>query len=100
MSVDSTSDPVIQELTALDASVAAVLKDRDSASRLLQLFPEKYEPRPLCHAAARSAGQIVPPRASIAAQLLVEGAGGGHEEIVRIALDRIDWPRADARWFG
>ncbi len=25
---------------------------------------------------------------------------GGHEEIVRLALDRIDWPRADARWFS
>jgi len=41
-----------------------------------------------------------PPRASIAEQLLVEGAGGGHEEIVRLALDRIDWPRDDARWFS
>ena len=41
-----------------------------------------------------------PPRASIAAQLLLEAAGGGHEEIVRLALDRIDWPRDDARWFG
>jgi ankyrin repeat protein len=41
-----------------------------------------------------------PPRASVAAQLLLEGAGGGHEEIVRLALERIDWPRDDARWFG
>jgi ankyrin repeat protein len=41
-----------------------------------------------------------PPRASIAEQLLVEGAGGGHEEIVRLALDRIDWPREDPRWFS
>ena len=41
-----------------------------------------------------------PPRASIAEQLLAEAAGGGHEEIVRLALDRIDWPRGDARWFG
>ncbi len=40
------------------------------------------------------------PRASIAEQLLVEAAGGGHEEIVRLALERIDWPRDDARWFG
>jgi hypothetical protein len=37
MSVPSPSDPVIQELTSLDARVAEVLKDRDSASRLLQL---------------------------------------------------------------
>jgi hypothetical protein len=41
-----------------------------------------------------------PPRASVAAQLLLEGAGGGHEEIVRLALDRIDWLRDEARWFG
>jgi ankyrin repeat protein len=41
-----------------------------------------------------------PPRASIAAQLLLEAAGGGHVEIVRLALERIDWPRDDARWFG
>jgi hypothetical protein len=45
MSVPSPSDPVIQELTPLDARVAEVLKDRDSASRLLQLLPEKYEPQ-------------------------------------------------------
>jgi ankyrin repeat protein len=40
------------------------------------------------------------PRASIAEQLLVEAAGGGHEQIVRLALERIDWPRDDARWFN
>jgi hypothetical protein len=45
MSVPSPNDPVIQELTPLDASVAEVLKDRDSASRLLELLPEKYPPQ-------------------------------------------------------
>jgi hypothetical protein len=45
MSVPSPNDPVIQELTSLDAHVAEALKDRDSASRLLQLLPEKYEPQ-------------------------------------------------------
>ena len=45
MSVPSPNDPVIQELTSLDARVAEVLKDRDSASRLLQLLPEKYDPQ-------------------------------------------------------
>jgi len=39
-------------------------------------------------------------RRGVAEQLLVEGAGGGHEEIVRLALDRIDWSRDDARWFS
>jgi hypothetical protein len=45
MSVPSPSDPVIQGLTSLDALVAEALKDRDSASRLLQLLPEKYGPQ-------------------------------------------------------
>jgi hypothetical protein len=35
----------MQELTSLDARVAEVLKDRDSASRLLQFLPEKYDPQ-------------------------------------------------------
>ena len=45
MSVPSANDPVIQELTSLDAPVAEILIDRDSASRLLQLLPEKFEPQ-------------------------------------------------------
>ena len=44
MSVPSPNDPIIQELTPLDASVADLLKDRDSASRLLELLPERYPP--------------------------------------------------------
>jgi ankyrin repeat protein len=34
------------------------------------------------------------------AEILRHGAGGGDPEIVGMALDRIDWPRRDARWFG
>jgi hypothetical protein len=45
MSVPSSSDPVVQELTSLDASVAELLKDRDSAARLLELLPGKYPPQ-------------------------------------------------------
>jgi hypothetical protein len=45
MSVPSPNDPVIQELTSLDARIAEILKDRDSASRLLQLLPETYGPQ-------------------------------------------------------
>jgi hypothetical protein len=33
-------------------------------------------------------------------ELLWAGACGGDPEIVRMALDRVDWPRDDARWFG
>jgi ankyrin repeat protein len=37
---------------------------------------------------------------NVAEQLLGGAAGGGHPEIVRLALERVDWPRDDARWFG
>jgi hypothetical protein len=33
-------------------------------------------------------------------QLLWGGACGGDPEIVRMALERVDWPRDDPRWFG
>ena len=35
-----------------------------------------------------------------AADLLVNGADGGQVEIVRLALEHIDWPPGDARWHG
>lgn len=37
--------------------------------------------------------------ATVAEQLLWGGACGGDPEIVRMALDRVDWPREDPRWF-
>jgi hypothetical protein len=35
----------------------------------------------------------------VAEELLRFGASGGDPEIVRMALERIDWPREDLRWF-
>jgi ankyrin repeat protein len=35
-----------------------------------------------------------------AEELLGSGACGGDPEIVRVALDVVDWPRDDPRWFG
>jgi ankyrin repeat protein len=35
----------------------------------------------------------------VAEELLRFGASGGDPEIVRMALERIDWPRDDPRWF-
>lgn len=34
------------------------------------------------------------------AEILRHGASGGDPEIVGMALERIDWPSHDARWFG
>jgi ankyrin repeat protein len=36
---------------------------------------------------------------TVAEQILWSGASGRSVEIVRMALDRIDWPRDDIRWF-
>jgi hypothetical protein len=36
---------------------------------------------------------------TVAEQLLWSGATGGSPEIVRMALDHVDWPRDDPRWF-
>lgn len=37
--------------------------------------------------------------ATAAEQILWSGASGGEPEIVRMALDKVDWPRDDPRWF-
>jgi ankyrin repeat protein len=39
------------------------------------------------------------PDGKVARELLNFGADGGATEIVKLALERIDWPRDDARWF-
>ncbi len=39
------------------------------------------------------------PRTELAEEMLRFAASGGDVEIVRMALERIDWPRDDARWF-
>jgi hypothetical protein len=36
---------------------------------------------------------------TLAEELLWGAACGGDPEIVRLALERVDWPRADPRWF-
>jgi hypothetical protein len=42
---------------------------------------------------------IVAPGKPVAEELLHFAASGGDPEIVRMALERIDWPRDDPRWF-
>jgi hypothetical protein len=43
--------------------------------------------------------QEISPGKPLAEELLRFGASGGDPEIVRMALERIDWPRDDQRWF-
>lgn len=42
---------------------------------------------------------MVSPGRTVAEDLLDYGSCGGDAEIVRMALERIDWPRDDPRWF-
>jgi len=42
---------------------------------------------------------VVAPGRPVAEELLHFGASGGDPEIVRMALERIAWPREDQRWF-
>ena len=37
---------------------------------------------------------------TVSEDLLWTACGGGDPEIVRLALERIDWPRQDSRWLG
>jgi hypothetical protein len=45
------------------------------------------------------ARQMLSEKPECAEDLLRGGADGGDPEIVRMALEHIDWPRDDARWF-
>jgi hypothetical protein len=49
-------------------------------------------------AAGRLRPGAVSPGRTVAEDLVWTAAGGGDAEIVRLALERIDWPRADGRW--
>lgn len=52
--------------------------------------------------ADEASGQLreraVHPGGSVAASLLVSGADGGRPDVVRLALDHLDWPAGDPRW--
>lgn len=59
-----------------DAAVAGLYRQTELAKQLL-------------------AGETKP----VAEELLWAGACGGDPEIVRLALERVDWPRGDPRWY-
>jgi ankyrin repeat protein len=62
-----------------EASIAAQYRQTDLATKLLADAADKRK---------------------IAEQLLGSAACGGDPEIVRQALEYVDWPRDDPRWFG
>jgi ankyrin repeat protein len=73
----------------VDASTAGILRLVDKARSLLE---------------DEAAGRLKPgthaPNWPLVEELLFYAADGGEPEIVRMALERIDWPRDDPRWHG
>lgn len=59
MSKPSPDDPIVKELAGLDSGLPAILDERDSASRLLELLPTKYSPSALATEAGARAWELV-----------------------------------------
>jgi ankyrin repeat protein len=70
------------------ADTAGLYRETDLARQMLE--DEMHGPLP--------EGMVSPGRTA-AEDLLDYGSCGGDAEIVRMALERIDWPRGDDRWF-
>ena len=70
------------------AGIAGLYRETDLARQMLE--DETHGPLP--------EGMVSPGRTA-AEDLLDYGSCGGDAEIVRMALERIDWPRGDDRWF-
>jgi hypothetical protein len=73
----------------VDASTAGILRLVDKARELLE-----------DEAAGRLKEGTHAPRWPLVEELLFYAADGGDPEIVRMALERLDWPREDPRWHG
>jgi ankyrin repeat protein len=72
----------------VSADIAAIYRQTDLARQMLE-----DEARGVLGKGIVSPGKL------LAEELLHFGASGGDPEIVRMALERIDWPRDDPRWF-
>jgi len=71
----------------IDASAVGYIRNVELARRMLQ---GEIDPHP---ASGTFTGE------KVAEQILWGGASGRSAEIVRMALERINWPRDDPRWF-
>jgi hypothetical protein len=72
----------------VSADTAAIYRQTELARQMLD-----------DHARGTLQAGVVPPDKPLAEELLHFGASGGDPEIVRMALERIQWPPDDARWF-
>jgi ankyrin repeat protein len=80
-------DLMVEHGGRIDASAVGYLRNVELARRMLQ---GEIDPHP---ESGTFSGE------KVAEQILWGGASGRSAEIVRMALERIDWPRDDPRWF-
>jgi ankyrin repeat protein len=80
-------DLMVEHGGRLDAGSVGYLRNVELARRMLQ-----GETDPHLESGTFSGEKV-------AEQILWSGASGRSAEIVRMALEQIDWPRDDARWF-
>jgi ankyrin repeat protein len=71
----------------VDANIAGFFGRVDQAKQMLE-----------DEAAGHLHERAVWPGGTVAGALLQSGADAGHPDIIRLALDHVDWPRGDGRW--
>jgi ankyrin repeat protein len=76
----------------LDAVTAGLLHEKDAARRMLEDEASDRLREGTVHGMLGGA--------SVAEDLLWGAAGAGDVEIVRMAIEHIDWPRDDPRWYA
>ena len=62
------------------------------ADRLMRMFEDE--------SAGRLQAGMLPPGGTVAEAVLFSAAATGNVDLVKMALDRLDWPSGDARWYG
>jgi ankyrin repeat protein len=73
----------------VDAGTAGYLGLADRSRRLFE-----------DEAAGRLQTGIVPPGSTVGEELLFSAAVSGNVGLVRMALEHLDWPQGDGRWYG
>ena len=101
--VDSSGSPVYAAYSHRQSAMVDLLKRYGGAvtADIAGLYRETNLARAMLVAAtgASQPERSIPPDRTLEDYLLEFALSGGAAEIVRMALERIDWPRDDRRWF-
>lgn len=99
--VDSSGSPVYAAYSHRQWAMVDLLKRRGGVVTpdIVGLYRETALARDLLAGNTAVPEGSVPEGRSLEDYLLEYALSGGAADIVRLALDRIDWPRDDSRWF-